>query len=145
MLNFIEHICGAPVAVFILSWSAIIGIGEYYFKSKRITLVDELKQTIRSYSEQCAKMLLMFAFIYTSALLLATMSSEHVRWVVLALCFAGIMLCFIRIAATTEYTMKHLPKEWRSLSLPILLIDAITMLSTVFGAFWMAKVFFALT
>ncbi|MBE6010935.1 MAG: hypothetical protein E7234_00060 [Lachnospiraceae bacterium] len=141
MMQFIYSICASPVAAFAICWSIIISIGEMFYKSKHIDMAEEIKGALRKYSESSAKTMLMFSLIYISAILLGTMSNQIIRWIILVFCFMDIMMIFVKIAASTEYTVKKLPYRWKKFSLPIIIIDLLMLIAMGFGVVWMIKIF----
>ena len=140
MIDYLNKICKFPFFVIILSWSFLILIGMYWQKKSRNS-ESKIIDTIVSYSELSGKVLLYFSFVYFALLTLGVFTNSTIRWIIIGISIALILLLIIVIGASTEFSIKVLPKENKSLYIPIFLLITIFSITIIILDLWLLKVF----
>lgn len=140
MIDYLNKICKFPFSVIILSWSFLILIGMYWQKKSRNS-ESKIIDTIVSYSELSGKVLLYFGFVYFALLTLGVYTNSTIRWIIIGISIALILLLIIVIGASTEFSIKVLPKENKSLYIPIFLLITIFSITIIILDLWLLKVF----
>lgn len=140
MIDYLNKICKFPFFVIILSWSFLILIGMYWQKKSRNSK-SKIIDTIVSYSELSGKVLLYFGFVYFSLLTLGVFTNSTIRWIIIGISIALILLLIIVIGASTEFSIKKLPIENKKLYIPIFLLITIFSITIIILDLWLLKVF----